>query len=141
GPAVSPAPFWTRTPPLSSPSQSATFSVAGPGIVAYRYRLDGGPWSPFQAPAAGHERSKAPELQFENLAPGRHRLEIEGRDLSGKVPHERPLAFEWEVDRDAEPVVINRLLALNRSLTVEDRHPDLVELHNRSDREVSLAGY
>ena len=87
GASVSGAPTGTTT------NTSATLTVAGPGIWAYQWRLNGGPWSaevslvpqsvwngqPFTAAIF----SNAPPITLSNLTDGVYTVEVIGRNSAG----------------------------------------------------------
>ncbi len=87
GASVSGAPTGT------TPNTSATLKVAGPGIWAYRWRLDGGPWSAEVSlvpqsiwngqPFTPDMFSNAPPIQLNGLANGVHTVEVVGRNSAG----------------------------------------------------------
>jgi hypothetical protein len=87
GASVSGAPTGTTT------NTGATLKVAGPGIWAYRWRLDGGPWSAEVSlvpqsiwngqPFTPDMFSNAPPIQLSGLANGPHTVEVIGRNSAG----------------------------------------------------------
>ncbi len=118
----------------------------GSGYVAYRYRLDNGPWSaeqPIQTP-----------LALSGLSAGPHQVEVSGKRDAG-LYQDDPVYGEdavvsasrtWVVDPAYVPpalptVRLNEVLAMNQStLTNGAATPDLIELFNTSARAVALAG-
>ncbi|RME90636.1 MAG: hypothetical protein D6766_12965, partial [Verrucomicrobia bacterium] len=123
-------------PPAVTPLDHATLRVAGPGIVAYRFRLDGaGEWS--------EPRPVGEPIELTGLPPGPHHVEVIGQDVAGAwQPETAPTRSRtWEVDPDAPAIEISEVLAANRSFTDPmGGAADWVELHNRSDRPIDLAG-
>jgi len=87
GASVSGGPIGTTT------NTSATLKIAGPGIWAYRWRLDGGPWGAEVSlvpqsiwngqPFTPTMFSNAPPIQLSGLANGTHTLEVIGRNSAG----------------------------------------------------------
>ncbi len=77
------------TAPAATPEASVT--VAGEGVVAYRWRLDDGAFSepaPIETPIA-----------LERLVAGPHRLEVLGVDAAGRSqPEAEPTEHAWTVD-------------------------------------------
>ncbi|MHB8766324.1 MAG: hypothetical protein ACYDA8_18555 [Deferrisomatales bacterium] len=72
-------------------STSATLTVGGEGVVAYRYRLDQAPF----APPVG----VAEPIRLSALVPGAHRLEVVGIDAQGRTQREAAsTAAVWSVE-------------------------------------------
>ncbi|HEV7866965.1 MAG TPA: lamin tail domain-containing protein, partial [Chthoniobacteraceae bacterium] len=138
-------------PATQSPLNSATFLVGGPGIVAYKWRLDEGSWSaPIQIGAGGvFPRNSAAvrqaTLQLTGLANGPHTLEVLGQDMAGnwqaadpaKSPAEQagPTVRTWTVNTTLQLLRINEVLADGAST------PDTVELYNAGAVAVNLSAY
>lgn len=78
----------SNTPPADTDQTFLNVSVGGQDVVAYRYRLDGGP---LQGPFPVATRIEAIGLQD-----GAHTLEVFGRDTAG---NEQPIATElsWTI--------------------------------------------
>ena len=120
---------------------------SGSGYVAYRWRLDGGPWS--------EETAIAAPIQLTALPNGPHYVEVIGKRDSGLYQND-PLLGEdalitrsltWVVDPNAPlpaaaPTVrINEILAKNiTTLTNAGATPDLIELYNFGPQPVDLSG-
>ncbi len=130
-----------RTGPLVQDGLPAVWSD-GSGYIRYRWRLDDGAWSD---PVAGSE-----PIRLSGLAAGHHRLEVAGENdaglwqdspLLGDDAVARRLA-EWTVEPDRSRLILNEVLARNRSYSVgQDRFPDLLELRNDSALARDLGGY
>ncbi len=124
-------------PASGTPQTTATFTIGGPGIFAYRWRLDDGAWSDPVEIAPGIFPRDAPtvrtaELTLEALTPGAHRLEVMGQDFAGNwQPESLVTVRQWVVDAQWQDVVINELRAVGQ---------DAVELHNRGPR-LDLEGW
>jgi hypothetical protein len=109
---------------------TATLIVDGPGIVAYKYSLDGGAYSA-EAPVSV-------PITLTNLAPGPHSVSVLGKnDASdfqdqGPVPTTATLSKSWTVT--APPirrVYINEILADNKTVySGNNTFPDVIELYN-----------
>lgn len=88
-----PAATISGVPATFTPQQTATLNVAGTGVVAYRYRLDGGALTP--VPPA--ENLKAVPISLAGLANGLHTVAVYGRDDAGNW-QESPTVASWTVD-------------------------------------------
>ena len=104
---------------------SATFNIGGPGIVAYKYRLNGGAWSAQQPVAT--------PVALAGLTSGDYTLEAIGLNTAGVWQSEAaPAVRSWTVDTAMLPhvrlseVLAGNLTALNHSATF----PDVIELYN-----------
>ncbi|MGI8602785.1 MAG: hypothetical protein ACR2OZ_07265 [Verrucomicrobiales bacterium] len=131
-------------PPSHTPSASARFTVGGPGIVAYKWRLNGGAWSaPIQIGAGGSFprgatlTTRQATLNLSGLAAGPQILEVLGQDMSGNwqdadpaktynnLPQFGPTARIWTVytslellsDNDRDGVVALTEFALGMDPT------------------------
>lgn len=134
----------------------ATFTVGPPpsaappwtsGHTHYRWRLDGGAWSP--------EVPVATPLSLTGLTDGPHLLEVAGKndalhwqDDPAFGESARLAAFAWTVDSSFVPpapaahVVLNEILARNsESYPVAGLYPDLIELHNAGAAAADLSGW
>ncbi|HZJ15856.1 MAG TPA: lamin tail domain-containing protein, partial [Chthoniobacteraceae bacterium] len=140
-------------PTSTTASTSASFTIGGPGMVTYKWRLDGGVWSaPIQIGAGGvMPRTGAivrqATLNLTSLAAGSHTLEVLGQDMAGNwqdadpartvigATQAAPTARTWTIDT-ANPIIrINEVLADSATL------PDTVELTNLGANSMSLAGW
>lgn len=118
----------------------------GSGYVAYRWRLDAGPWSseiPIHTP-----------IHLDNLTPGSHVVEVSGKRDSGLFqddplfgPDAQPTRSRpWSVVPVSTPprpnqLRLNEVLAANNgTFTNAGSSPDLVELFNPSDASIDLGG-
>jgi hypothetical protein len=114
---------------------SATFDIGGPGIVSYKYRLNGGAWS--------DERPVATLVACGGLTSGDYTLEVIGLDAAGVWQSEAaPAVRTWTVDTAMPPHVrINEVLASN--LTAVNHGgtlPDIIELYNDGQGTADLSG-
>ncbi len=101
---------------------AATLTVGGPGIVAYRYRVNEEPWSAVRAitePIHLTALSDGSSFQAAVLA----------QDLTGRWQDTPTLSRPWTVDSTYRRLHINEVLAANRSVTWEGWIGDLVELY------------
>ena len=119
----------------------------GSGYIAYRWRLDGGPWSA--------ETPIAQAIGLTGLAPGEHFVEVSGKRDSGMYQDDPLLADAavvsrsrtWTVDPNfvtpnpGVTIRLNEILAANLStVTNAGVTPDVVELHNYGTAPVDLSG-
>ncbi|MHA3773525.1 lamin tail domain-containing protein [Verrucomicrobiota bacterium sgz303538] len=151
GASISEWAFITGEPPAQTPSTSATLTVGGPGLVAFKWRLDGGAWSaPIQIGDGGvFPRSTATKrtgtITLNGLPNGTHTVEVLGQDAAGnwqdndpaKPANQQaiPTAKTWTVNTALQLIRINEVLA--DSATV----PDTIELYNAGATAVSLTGW
>ena len=137
-------------PSGSTSAPSATFTVGGPGIVAYQWRLNGGPWSPpIQIGSGGvMPRGATPTqrqsvLRLADLTPGPQVLEVLGQDMAGNwqhadparalegLPQALPTSRSWTIDPNL-PIRLSEVVAHGR---------DTIELHNPSTTTQDLGGW
>lgn len=113
----------------------------GAGYTHYKWRIEGGQWSP--------ELPIATPIILTNLANGTYRIEVVGKRDCGFYQDDPVYGTDafvtvsraWTVDRNLSPVRINEVLAANRAAYIHyDTTPDIIELYNESDTAVSLAG-
>lgn len=91
---VAPTMTATGAPPSPTTSTSATITVAGDGVVAYRYKLDGGSYS-------GDRDISVPHIPLTSLSEGTHTIWVVGRDAAGNwQPEESAARLAWIVDTD-----------------------------------------
>ncbi len=142
-----------NAPPAQTPSTSAAFTVGGPGIVAYKWRLDGGAWSaPVLIGSGGVMPRNTPTvrqatLSFPTLANGPHTLEVLGQDMAGNwqdadpartfagLPQLGPTTVSWTVDSALQLVQISEVAA-NAADGV-----DWIELYNAGAAPIDLGGW
>ncbi|HVV71753.1 MAG TPA: lamin tail domain-containing protein, partial [Verrucomicrobiae bacterium] len=119
---------------------------AGSGYVAYKYRLDNGPWSA--------ETPTTIPISLTGLANGPHRVDVTGKRDSGWYQDDPLFGPEalvtssqtWVVDTAYVPpsmptVRLNEILAQNSmTLTNDGTTPDLIELYNYGSAPVDLTG-
>lgn len=73
--APSPLAALTGTPSAFSRTTSATLTVGGAGVVAYKWKLDSGVWS--------SETPAATKIVLSGLASGSHVVAVLGKNLAG----------------------------------------------------------
>ena len=110
--------------------------MAGPGIVGYKYRLNGGSWSA--------ESAVTSPIVLSDLSSGQsYTVEVVGKDRAGVWQNEaEPTRSKtWAVDTAYSRLVINEVLANNTaSLNLRGTFPDLVELYYDGPTELPLDG-
>jgi hypothetical protein len=115
---------------------SVTLQIGGPGITAYRFRLDDGSWSE-EATAV------STPLMLRNLTPGQHQVAVVGMNSAGvwQSTHAPMLSRSWTVDPALHGVVLNEVLARNLSTSNHSgTFPDLIELYNPGAVTIDLTG-
>lgn len=142
-------------PPSTTPSTNASFLIGGPGIVAYKWRLDGGAWSaPVQIGTGGvfprtvgQAMVRQATLNLNLLAAGSHTLEVLGQDAAGNwqdadpartiagLAQAAPTTRTWTVDPSFVAVRLSEILADSTT------QGDTVELQNIGGTAVNLAGW
>ena len=146
-------PEWSyivNAPDYISTNSAPTFYVGGPGIVAFKWRLDGGPWSARQVIGTGGVfprtgatlRRKAVSLS--GLTIGPHVFEVLGEDMAGNWqdadpavetgPQAAATAYAWTITAQGQ-VRLNEVLAAGANGA-----PDFIELVNFGGS-TSLAGW
>jgi len=147
GSSVSPVASISGEPLPVTWSTVATLSVGGTGVDAYKYRVNGGPWSAeVSAPGAGPaaEAEPLPPIVLTGLQNGQsYTVSVVGKNSAGVWQSESsPTASRtWTVDTAARQLVINEVLAGNKSALKHDNgFPDAVELYYDGPASMSLAG-
>ena len=140
-------------PTGTSDQPTANFTVGGPGIVAYKWRLDGGAWSaPTQIGAGGllvrgAATVRQATIALSGLTAGTHTLEVLGQDMASNwqdadpartydgKPQLGPTVRTWTVELSAPLVRLSEILADSATLA------DTIELFNNSSAPVNVAGW
>jgi len=119
----------------------ATFQVAAydhpdhSPVSAYKYRLNGGPWSGELAPGM--------PITLTGLSDGPQLLEVVAQNSAGawQDPAEAVTA-SWTVNTSLSRVLINEILAINATAYQHQAtYPDVIELYNDSPTAVNLSGW
>ena len=140
GAAVAEWAYIANVPDTISVDRNPTFFVGGPGIVAFKWRLNGGPWSARQVIGSGgvFPRASATVRQaavsLTNLSSGPQIFEVLGEDMAGNWqdsdpavesgPQAAPTFYAWTVAAQPE-VRLNEVLAAGANGA-----PDFIELAN-----------
>jgi hypothetical protein len=138
-----------NVPPAQTPSNSASISVYGPGIVAFKWRLDSGAWSaPVQIGAGGvfprtGATVRTAAINLTNLANGPHTLEVLGQDAAGnwqdadpaKTVQSGATSHSWTINPALQLIRINEVLADSATL------PDQVEIYNAGVAAADITGW
>lgn len=120
--------------PAEISQRQLTVGVSGAGLVAYRYRLDGGNFTPTVFPLEQ-------PIQLNNLGDGVHTLEVMGQDSAGIWRSNQIASLTFTVTPAAVPVQISEVLAANRQAFLwHGGSPDVIELYNAGPAPVNLAG-
>jgi hypothetical protein len=146
-------------PPANTTATTATWTVGGPGIVSYKWRLNGGPWSAEEvigtgsvfprdiaSPATVIVTSRQEALTLTGLAPGTHTLEVLGRDMAGNwqdndpartligAPQATPTTRTWTIG--SARLELSEIRAASAT-----GQPDAVELCFTGATALDLAGW
>ena len=137
--------IWIRGEPGITASTTATFTVGGPGIFAYRYRVDGGDWSADIPIGNGFDpingTVRSGQITLTDLAPGPHQLEVLGQDFAGVWQAKPTISQPWVVDANHASIRINEVLASNAGAIQRfDTTPDYIELYNAGTVPFDLSG-
>ncbi|MHC4212399.1 MAG: lamin tail domain-containing protein [Planctomycetota bacterium] len=124
-------------PPEITWNTSATLTVAGPGIVAYKYKVNSEPtWS--------SERAINLTIQLTSLTDGMsYTVYAIGKNSAGtwQDANEPTVSKTWTIDTNAAPVPGN--VVINELLSHSDAPPsvDWIELHNTTNTEIDISGW
>lgn len=129
-----PAAAWIDGAPAALTGQrNASIEVGGPGLVAYRFRVNGAAWS--------EPTTQSQPILLEELADGTYQLDVIGQNVAGIWQDESsPTSIEWVVDTSRNHLFINEILASNDSVERFGGTPDLIELYNDGETEIDLSG-
>jgi hypothetical protein len=135
---------------------TANFTVGGPGLVAYKWRLDGGAWSaPVQIGNGGvlnrtGSNPRQAVLTLNGITAGPHTLEVIGQDMAGNwqdndparlydgAPQFAPTARTWTVDATVPLIMLSEVQGDPQAATAPEQY---VEIVNRSATFVDLTGW
>ena len=104
-------------PSLVTALNSASITVGGPAIFAYKWQLDAGAWSAAVSIAPGVFTRTAPTvrtatLALNSLAPGPHTLQVIGQDFAGNwIPEGEATRASWTVETAIPLLILNEIQA------------------------------
>ncbi|MFP6873885.1 MAG: lamin tail domain-containing protein [Verrucomicrobiales bacterium] len=133
----------TGEPAAVTASTGAALSVGGPGMFAYRYRVNGAPWSEDSPIGNGFDpvarTIRTATIAMAGLEAGSYTVEVLGTDFAGNLQATPTVSKTWRVDPSLSRLVINEVLAANGgSYDNSGSFPDMIELHNAGATEISL---
>ena len=130
-------PRWSNLTEVSSTLTSRTFQVGGPGLVAYRYELDGGGF--------GSETEITTPITLAGLSAGTHQISVIGKNSAGvwQDVNAPTLSREFSTDPTSQPLLLNEVLAANTFAfdAGDGSSPDYIEILNTGDSTLILDGY
>jgi hypothetical protein len=100
GALVSTGVWISGEPESATVLNSVNLRVGGPGMFAFRFRLDEGAWSDVVRIGegfAGVATERIASLQLHGLAPGTHRVEAIGQDFAGNWQESVAVSRRWTV--------------------------------------------
>jgi hypothetical protein len=125
--------------PISpTPATTATLTIGGPGVTAYRYRVNGG--------AYGAETPVSTPINLSGLVNGSYTVFVLARNSAGAFvdPTNASVSRTWNVRTSFPGLRFSEVLARNETAVPVGspaRFPDLVELVNAGTAAVNLAGW
>ncbi|MCU0915536.1 MAG: lamin tail domain-containing protein [Planctomycetes bacterium] len=126
---------------------SATLTVGGPDVQAYKYRVNNGPWSaPALRPDAGLSAAPKPlpPIALTNLQNGQsYTVYVLGQNSAGVWQDDTTptVSQTWKIDTSYQRLVLNEVLAANRSAVAHGgTFPDVVELYYDGPTALDLSG-
>ena len=124
-------------PDSPTPSRSALLNIGGPGIVAYRFRTNNGPWSA--------EQPIGNPLVLVSLVDGvTYTVSAVGKNSAGvwQDTNSPTVSRSWTINTSLVRVRINEVLAQNQSAyLLNGGYPDVVELLNVGAVTVNLSDW
>lgn len=124
---------------------SATLTVGGPDIYAYKYRVNGGAWSAEIATSnPGTVNASIPPIVLTGLANGSYTVDVVEKNSAGFYQADTAATHSktWTVNTALAPHVrLNEILARNVSAVNHNgAFPDLIELYNDGQGTADLSG-
>ena len=130
--------YLDNVPPVVTAQNSASILVGGPGIFAYKWRLDSNAWSAAVSIAPGvfprtNVTVRTATLNLSSLTAGLHTLEVIGQDFAGNwTPDAEAAHASWTVNASVP------LLFLNE---VQTGAGGGIEIFNGGSAPISLTGW
>ncbi len=90
---------WGEPKAITGQTQ-AELQVGGPGIFAFRYRINQGPWSEVRAITDQFDpigMTRLATVSLPNLSPGRYQVDVLGQDFAGNWQREPTRSRSWAV--------------------------------------------
>jgi hypothetical protein len=145
GAFVSPGAWIAGEPRAVTASTTASLFIGGPGIFAYRYRINDGDWSEPIAIGSGFDPEgtmRWDRLILEGLTDGAYSVSVIGQDFAGvwQSEEEPAISNSWRVDTSLRRVVLSEILAANRSNPFAGIVANMIEVANHGAAEVDLGG-
>ena len=128
GALVSDQIFITGEPRAITSSGEASLRVGGPGIFAYRWRLNGGDWSEDLPIGDGFDPEgtvREAQIVLTGLVDGEYTVEVEGYNFAGARQSTPTVSETWSVNASLPGSV-----QLNEILAVNSAGDDTIELFN-----------
>jgi hypothetical protein len=119
--------YMAEKPPIATPDRSAQFTIGGPGVFAFQWRVNGGEWSaPISIadgvfPRSGPTVRTAP-LVLSGLADGTYTVDVAGQDFAGNW-QAGAASHTWVVTSNP-PTTYPEWLAWHRTLGNDDPDGD-----------------
>ena len=139
--------FIGGAPDSPTNATNVELAVGGPGMFAYRYRVDGGDWSnDFPLGAALHgEAARTAPINLLNLSPGEHTVEALGMNFAGVWQTAPAATATWTVDPGVSPQTgglhLSEIYAANTTHEVDGGFPDMIEIGNDSTEAINVGGF
>lgn len=119
---------------MMTPRTYITFTIAGPGLTHYKWRLDSGSWSV--------EQTVDTPISLSGLSQSSHTLEVIGKNYAGLWQDPADATIKnWAVDTSWRILQISEVLAANTSIAREGTYPDMIELYYDGANSIDLGGY
>ena len=147
GALVSDQIFITGEPPAVTTSGDATLLVGGPGIFAYRWRINGGAWSAETPIGSGFDPAgsvRQAQIALNGLGDGAYTVEVEGQNFAGDWQAAPSVSKTWTVSSSLPgSAQLSEILAVNDSAfdVGGGVFPDLIELSNPGTSSFDLGGH
>ncbi len=144
--STAPSTIWVSDEPATpTTSRQASLMVGGPGLFAFRYRVNGGPWSDERPIGNGFDPTgtvRTARIELADLADGAYSVEVIGKDFAGNWQATPTQSASWTVQGNSSRILISEVLANNQeTLDYFGARPDAIELHNAGSSSLNLRGW